>query len=161
MSRPCQWKAVNSLSTYVVRTSWQTTPSGPPPWKMSLKNKYFVSNGNEKADALAKAATTREQIDRWIHADIKDLKRCAARNIIQQWQTRWDEDPGSLHNKIIEKFVSVKSKFHCASKRKETLISRLRLGKCALNLCLFLMKRHQMANMKSALRRMKLSGISS
>ena len=31
--------------------------------------------GNEKADALAKAATTREQIDRWIPASIKDIKR--------------------------------------------------------------------------------------
>ena len=31
--------------------------------------------GNEKADALAKAATTREQIDRWIPASIKDVKR--------------------------------------------------------------------------------------
>ena len=41
--------------------------------------------GNEKADALAKAATTREQIDRWIPASIKDVKRAMGHNIIQQW----------------------------------------------------------------------------
>ena len=34
--------------------------------------------GNEKADALAKAATTRKQIDRWIPASIKDVKRAMA-----------------------------------------------------------------------------------
>ena len=38
--------------------------------------------------------------------------------------------------------MSVKSTFQCASRKKETLISKLRLGKCALNLHLFKMRRH-------------------
>ena len=50
-------------------------------------------SGNEKADSLAKAATTREQIDRWIPASIKDVKRAVGHNIIQQWQTRLVSDP--------------------------------------------------------------------
>ena len=98
--------------------------------------------GNEKADALAKAATTREQIDRWIPASIKDVKRAVGHNIIQQWQTRWVSDPRSQHHKTIEKLVSTKSKFQCASRRKEILISKLRIGKCALNQHLFLLKHH-------------------
>ena len=97
--------------------------------------------GNEKADALAKAATTREQIDRWIPASIKDVKRAVDRNIIQQWQTRWVSDPRSQHHKTIEKLVSTRSKFQCASRRKE-IISKLRIEKCALNQHLFLLKRH-------------------
>ena len=63
-------------------------------------------------------------------------------NIIQQWQTRWVSDPRSQHHKTIEKLVSTKSKFQCASRRKEILISKLRIGKCALNQHLFLLKHH-------------------
>ena len=51
--------------------------------------------------------------------------------------------PRSLHYKTVEKLVSTKSKFQCVSWKKEALIFRLRLGKCALNRCLFLMKRHR------------------
>ena len=58
--------------------------------------------GNETADALAKAATTREQIDR---GSIEDVKRAVSHNIIQQWQTRWVSDPRSQHHKTIEKLV--------------------------------------------------------
>ena len=47
------------------------------------------------------------------------------------------------HYKLVEKRMSVKkSKFQCASRKKETLISKLRLGKCALNRHLFKMRRH-------------------
>ena len=63
-------------------------------------------------------------------------------NIIQQWQTRWVSDPRSQHHKTIEKLVSTKSKFQCASRKKEILISKLRIGKCALNQHLFLLKHH-------------------
>ena len=79
---------------------------------------------------------------RWIPASIKDVKRAVGHNIIQQWQTRWVSDPRSQHHKTIEKLVSTKSKFQCASRRKEILISKLRIGKCALNQDPFLLKRH-------------------
>ena len=45
-------------------------------------------------------------------------------------------------DKLVEKRVSVKSKFQCSSRKKETLISKPRLGKCALNRHLFKMRRH-------------------
>ena len=51
-----------------------------------------------------------------IPSSIKDVKRCAAQNIIQQWQTRWDEDRGSLRYKTIEKLEPVKSTFLVLSK---------------------------------------------
>ena len=98
---------------------------------------------NEQADALAKAATTKDTTECWIPATIKDVKRIIDQNVLQ-WQTRW-KDKEEKHYKLVEKRVSVKSKFQCASRKKETLISKLRLGKCALNLnlnALFKMKRH-------------------
>ena len=97
--------------------------------------------GNEQADALAKAATTKDTTECCIPATIKDVKRIIDQNVLQQWQTRW-EDKEEKHYKLVEKRVSVKSKFQCASRKKETLISKLRLGKCALNRHLFKMKRH-------------------
>ena len=80
--------------------------------------------GNEQADALAKAATTKDTTECWILATIKDVKRIIDQNVLQQWQTRW-EDKEEKHYKLVEKRVSVKSKFQSAS-RKETLISKLR-----------------------------------
>ena len=97
--------------------------------------------GNDEGEALAKAATTKDTTDCWIPATIKDVKRIIDQNVLQQWQTRW-EDKEEKHYKLVEKRVSVKSKFQCASRKKETLISKLRLGKCALNRRLFKMKRH-------------------
>ena len=121
--------------------------------------------GNEKAAALANAATTSEQINRWIPASIKDVKRSVARNIIQQWRTRWVADPRGQHYKTTEKLVSTKSKFQCASRRKEILTSKLRIVKCALNLntlnTCFSWSIIQTENARYALRRMKMSGISS
>ena len=48
----------------------------------------------------------------------------------------------SQHHTTIEKLVSTKNKVQCASRRKEILISKLRIGKCALNQHLFLLKHH-------------------
>ena len=98
--------------------------------------------GNEKADALAKAATTREQID----AGIQRLSRM----LKEPWaitSSNSGKPDGSLTHeanttRLIEKLVSTKSKFQCASRRKEILISKLRIGKCALNQHLFLLKHH-------------------
>ena len=87
--------------------------------------------GNEQSDALAKAATTKDTTECWNLATIKVIKRIIDQNVLQQWQTRWEDK--EKHNKLMEKRVSVKSKFQCASRKKETLISKLRLGKCALN----------------------------
>ena len=51
---------------------------------------------------------------------------------------------GSLTHEAntIEKLVSTNNKFQCASRRKEILISKLRIGKCALIQHLFLLKSH-------------------
>ena len=83
---------------------------------------------NEKADALEKAATTREQTG--IQHSIKDVKRAMGRNTLKP--TPQDH---------IETRVD-KSKFQCVPRRKEILISKLLIRKCALNQHLFLLKRH-------------------
>ena len=63
--------------------------------------------GSEQADALAKAATTKDTTDCWIPATIKDVKRIIHQNVLQQWQTRW-EDKEEKHYKLVEKRVSEK-----------------------------------------------------
>ena len=47
--------------------------------------------GNEQADALAKAATTKDTTECWIPATIKDVKRIIDQNVLQQWQTIWSD----------------------------------------------------------------------
>ena len=58
--------------------------------------------GIEQADALAKAATTKDTTECWIPATIKDIKRIIDQNVLQQWQTRW-EDKEEKHYKLVEK----------------------------------------------------------
>ena len=51
--RPCKWNAVSFLSSYVVRSSWQTTPCGLTILRsIAIKNefvktKYFISDGRK------------------------------------------------------------------------------------------------------------------
>ena len=47
--------------------------------------------GNDQADALAKAATTKDTTECCIPASIKDVKRIIDQNVLQQWQTRWED----------------------------------------------------------------------
>ena len=96
--------------------------------------------GNEKADSLAKNATTKAQIDRQIPATVKDARRFVARTIEGDWQRRWDSSLG-CHQRGIQEQVSTRNFFQCAPRKKEVLISRLRLGRCHLNQYLFQMKK--------------------
>ena len=96
--------------------------------KMSLWSAHVGIPGNEQADALAKAATSKDTTDCWIPATIKDVKRIIDQNVLQQWQTRW-KDKEEKHYKLVKKRVSLKCKFQCASRKKETLISKPRLRK--------------------------------
>ena len=42
--------------------------------------------GNEQADALVKAATTKDATECWIPSIIKDVKRLINQNVLYQWQ---------------------------------------------------------------------------
>ena len=65
--------------------------------------------------ALAKAATTKDTTECWIPATIKDVKRIIDQNVLADQMERKEEK----HYKLVEKRVSVKSVFQCASRKKE------------------------------------------
>ena len=59
--RPCKWNAVSFLSIYVLRSSWQTMPLGPPPRKICLSkiNILFLMAGSPNlSDAPLQAEET-------------------------------------------------------------------------------------------------------
>ena len=97
--------------------------------------------GNEKADSLAKNATSKAHIDRQIPATVKDARRFVARTIEGDWQRRWDSCHQDCHQQRIQEQVSTRNFFQCAPRKKEVLISRLRLGRCHLDQYLFQMKK--------------------
>ena len=97
--------------------------------------------GNEKADSLAKNATSKAHIDRQIPATVKDARRFVARAIEGDWQKRWDSFL-DCHQRGIQEQVSTRNFFQCAPRKKEVLISRLRLGRCHLDQYLFQMKKN-------------------
>ncbi|MFG1588230.1 RNase H family protein [Staphylococcus aureus] len=98
--------------------------------------------GNEKADQLAKAATRAPTEELYIPGNLQDARRVIASRVQILWQQRWDNSTESRHYKSIVSKVSSKSQFESVNRSKEKLISRFRLGKCALNRYLFIIGKH-------------------
>ena len=99
--------------------------------------------GNEMADCLAKEATKHPEIEIEIMPEIFDIKRTIRRELLNEWQTRWDSAQESRHYWSLEKKVSNKIKFKTTNRKKEVIISRLRLGKCRLKQNLKRMNLHE------------------
>ena len=55
------------------------------------------------------------------------------RKITEKWQKRWDSETKGRAHYSIQPVVSTTMKFSCKARDQETLVSRLRLGKCFLN----------------------------
>ena len=99
-------------------------------------------HGNEVADRLARGAIRHQNIELVIPPEIDDLKRIIKKEIIKEWQNRWNSTPGDHHYRSLEARVSGGFKFETSNRKKEVLISRLRLGKCGLNHYLHVMGLH-------------------
>ena len=100
-------------------------------------------NGNERADKLAKDAldhpvveikVTKESLE--IHKQIDDISKA-------RWQQHWDDGFVGRHFYAIQREVGKETRYLMRMNRKdETVITRLRLGRCTLNHYLHAMKCH-------------------
>ena len=100
--------------------------------------------GNEHADSLAKvASTTKQNIDRVIVPEMKELKEKVDAFILLKWQAMWQEEKTGREYFKLESRVSNQAKYQNNNRHQETTITRLRLRKCLLNYYLFKMKRHR------------------
>ena len=98
--------------------------------------------GNDAADELARTGTRRQAVE--IHPE-QELNEEFAKvdcYVTGLWQQFYANSKTGSFYRDIEPTVSTKIKYRDTCRRKETLITRLRLGKCALNLYLFQISKH-------------------
>ena len=98
--------------------------------------------GNDKADKLAKTALNNDNINIEVHRQKEELLEKVHQDTIIKWQTLWNNSTTGQTYKIVCPNVTLKNKYFCKNRKKETLISRLRLGKCHLNYYLHKINRH-------------------
>ena len=103
-------------------------------------------SGNEAANDGAKEATSRDQIDVHISTSMKDAKTRIRKYIDNEWQRQWNLSTKGREYKRIEPTVSRKIKFCCINRKRETIQTRLRLGKCYMNEYLKIIGRHADGN---------------
>jgi len=89
--------------------------------------------GNELADMLANSATTNSHVEVDVGLQLSEAYNLVDSYIINKWQQTCDSTPTGSHYRTIEKTVSTKIECLNASRQKEVIITRLRLGKCKLN----------------------------
>ena len=89
--------------------------------------------GNEAADILAKESTTHAIVDVHVNPELQDIYADIEMRINSLWQTRWDEETKGRHHHTIQPEVDGKIKYiDRNNRRKETFLTRLRLGRCRL-----------------------------
>lgn len=97
---------------------------------------------NEKADRLAKMAAAQQTPPEDRIPNNTDRKQQIIDYINSQWQANYNDKPTGRHYKAIEPTVGRKIKYYDKNRHKETIITRLRLGKCFLNAYLHEIDRH-------------------
>ena len=96
--------------------------------------------GNEEADILAKEATRHETVDVEVNPELQDAYANIEARINNIWQDSWDDETKGRHYHAIEPNVDRKIKYRERdNRRKETFLTRLRLGRCKLKHYLFQM----------------------
>ncbi len=96
--------------------------------------------GNEKVDKIAKKALQKESIKAVISLSKSEGKSIVWEKIIKEWQQRWDQELKRRHLYVIIKRVgTVENK---GGNRKETIMTRLRIGHNKLNSTLHIMGKH-------------------
>ena len=99
--------------------------------------------GNEKADNLARKAAAKGEIDIENETTIKEIFSKIESMIEAEWQKQYSDSSTARLYKQIEPTVSKEIKFVNSNRRKEVIITRLRLGKCLLNSYLHKINRHE------------------
>lgn len=119
---------INELDKSNVSFAWVPSHVGVP--------------GNEAADTEAKLALSNPQIDVVVKPTLNDAYCRINSHISEQWQKRWDSSETGKAYKVIQPTVSGVIKYTNKSRRKEVVITRLRLGRCALNRYLHVINCH-------------------
>ena len=99
--------------------------------------------GNKQADSIARKAAGKYEPDTIITPTLKEAQNKIDNLIDEEWQQKYSNSSTAKHYKTIEPTVTRNIKFTCANRRKETFITRLRLGCCGLNLYLRKIGKHQ------------------
>jgi hypothetical protein len=90
--------------------------------------------GNETADKLAKfGAASNSTVNLRTPHELKDEFHLIDAHALVRWQAAYDAQQHGAAYRTLEPKVSTKLKFASTNRNKETIITRLRLGKCRLN----------------------------
>jgi len=98
--------------------------------------------GNERADYLAKRASEKSEIDIKPETTIQEIYSKIDSVIYAEWQQNYTNSSTAPTYKHLEPIVNKDIKYMENNRRKETMITRLRLGKCLLNMYLHKIGRH-------------------
>ena len=89
--------------------------------------------GNEKADKMAKQGTARLAVDTHLPLETKEEFANVDDYIMRLWQEEYSASKTGSYYRVLEPQVSNKTKYVTSHRKKENVITRLRLGKCSLN----------------------------
>ena len=104
---------------------------------------HMEIKGNETADASAKSATIRNDVEVYTNPEMTEFKNLAEKHIKAKWQKLWDEDTTGREYHTMEPTVSKASKFRYNDREMEKTLTRLRLRKCYLNSYMHKIRRHR------------------
>ena len=99
--------------------------------------------GNERVDSLARQAIFHQVVDLPILQDTADLYKTLKENIIKEWQLNWDLSKKGRFYYTIQHKVSEKVQYSNQCRKKQTILTRLRFGKCLTADTLYLLKRKE------------------
>ena len=99
--------------------------------------------GNEMADKLARDALNKPQPDLDVPLEFKEGYKMVDKHILDQWQQEWNVGTKARDYHKLVPIVSGKIKYSDKNRRKETMITRIRVGHCHLNHSAFKRKKHK------------------
>ena len=99
-------------------------------------------HGNELADRKAKRSTLQSSPIINIPSTIQERYRIIDQQILLEWQNLYNSSNTGRHYKSLQPTVDRSIKYSCNNRHQETVITRLRLGKCHLNKYLHEIKAH-------------------
>lgn len=99
-------------------------------------------SGNELADQCAKDSLNENAVSVTVGPGRTELRSKLMREVFQSWQLQWDRDVKGRHLYAIRPSVSSQCVLS-GSRSCQVVITRLRLGHCALNSTLHLINKHR------------------
>ena len=134
LNRPNLINEIRNIVTKVTRDSKNVTFVWLP--------SHINVEGNDIADSLAKENRSKQIPDIVVPLELKEVYSQVDTYMMNKWQIRWENGNTGREYYKIESSVSDKTKYSQDVRSEETMITRMRLGKCYLNQYLFNLKKH-------------------